>query len=225
MPYPEYVPVLKNSQWERFALATARGAKRGEAHLEAGYTDGGKRANNQKGSALYNRDEVKARVAELENEIHEQAVEATGLSQAYVIEGLKDNIEVAKQAKPLFDSQGNETGEYKLDLPAANRAYELLGKHQGMFRDRLDIHNMDSELSGMSPEELRAYVRALATEIGLRVVDESLDQRRAYILRNAASVGLACVASSGEDPASPEEPQDGGVRPVSEAAGVLSTRH
>jgi hypothetical protein len=40
------------------------------------------------------------------------------------------------QARPVFDSDGRETGEYRYNGMVANRALELLGKEPGMFVDK-----------------------------------------------------------------------------------------
>ena len=46
-----------------------------------------------------------------------------------------------------------ETGEYKFDSAGANRATELLGKHLGMFVDKVE-HSGKLEYEIVLPEEL-----------------------------------------------------------------------
>jgi phage terminase small subunit len=56
----------------------------------------------------------------------------------FVLKRLQENLERAMQAEPVRDSHGKPTGEYRYDGAVANRALELLGKHLGMFTDRVD---------------------------------------------------------------------------------------
>lgn len=218
------MPELANPQWEKFCVLTATGKKRGEAYSGAGFKSRGKNAENG-ACRLMKHQEVKDRITELELAIHEDVIVATGLTREFVINELKDNVERAKATKPVLDRQGLPTGEYKLELAAANRGLELLGKEMGMFRDRLDVHNLDSELGEMTGEQLRAFVGAAATEVGLRVVGMNDDELRTFIQRNAERVGLGVVDLRGEGAESPSDQEDGSVPAVSEASGVPPTRH
>ena len=56
----------------------------------------------------------------------------------YVIDGLRENYARAMQMEPVTDRKGIETGEYVYAGAVANRSLELLGKHLGMFVDRVD---------------------------------------------------------------------------------------
>lgn len=42
------------------------------------------------------------------------------------------------QAEPVLDSRGKPTGEYRYDGSVANKALELLGKHLGLFKDKVE---------------------------------------------------------------------------------------
>lgn len=67
--------------------------------------------------------------------------ERTEITQDWIIDRLVENVERAMQAEPVLDDKGNRTGEYVYQGNVANRALELLGKHQGMFIDRQQIDN------------------------------------------------------------------------------------
>jgi len=69
------------------------------------------------------------------------------VSQEYVLMNLKQVVEKSMQAEPVmkFDydlKQMVETGEYVFDSRGANQALQLLGKHVGMFKDKVE-HNGD----------------------------------------------------------------------------------
>lgn len=76
---------------------------------------------------------VSARIAEL------QAVRAarTEVTQDYVITRLRENVERALQTEPVCDREGTPTGEYVYQGAVVNGALALLGKHLGMFVERL----------------------------------------------------------------------------------------
>lgn len=58
-----------------------------------------------------------------------------------VILGLIDTINIATAKKPVtyITAKGEEKERYVLNLPAAIKGYELLGKHLGMFVERVDV--------------------------------------------------------------------------------------
>lgn len=75
--------------------------------------------------------------------------ERTEITADYVISGIVDTIERCKQAKPVTDRKGNpvltETADgsmapaYKFDSASVLKGYELLGKHLGLFTDKLEL--------------------------------------------------------------------------------------
>ena len=214
---------LANPRWERFAEATAKGMTRADAFYYAGFRAGNKRAAQNRGSTLFGRPEIKARVTEIEEELRQQGINESGITRGYVLAELKRNHEKATQAEAVLDREGNETGEYKYQGTVANRALELMGKELGMFADKLQLENLDSELEAMTPTELKNYVRAMAGEVGLRVVDMNEDQIREYILTQAPRVGLR-VEESGEGADRPADAEGEAVQPISEAEAVPRSR-
>ncbi len=67
----------------------------------------------------------------------EQAKRAkrTEIDQDYVLNGLKTVAERCLEAVPVLDAYGKETGQWRFNAQGANKAFELLGKHLGMFTD------------------------------------------------------------------------------------------
>lgn len=65
--------------------------------------------------------------------------ERVEITQDYVLGRLVQNVERSMQAQPLFDREGNLTGEYTYQGSVANKALELLGKHIGIFPERHEV--------------------------------------------------------------------------------------
>lgn len=84
------------------------------------------------------------------------------LTQDWVIERLVENADRAMQAVEVKSSQGVGTGEYKYDGSVANRSLELLGKHIGMFKERVEHTGKDGEsLAALSDAEVARRVAFL----------------------------------------------------------------
>lgn len=67
--------------------------------------------------------------------------ERTQVTQDWVIQKLTENVERSMQSEPVMQKKGNEwveTGEYQYQGSVANKALELLGKHLGMFVDKVE---------------------------------------------------------------------------------------
>lgn len=54
-------------------------------------------------------------------------------------ETFREVVDRSLVAVPVLNKQGDPTGEWTYDAPAALRAAELLGKSAGMFTDRIDV--------------------------------------------------------------------------------------
>ena len=82
-----------------------------------------------------------ARVRELQ---HEQ-LERLSISADYVILRLMDTLERCMQAVPVMvwdpeEGRKVESGEYTFDSKGALKALELIGRHLGMFEDKLSVN-------------------------------------------------------------------------------------
>ncbi|MAF43018.1 MAG: terminase [Parcubacteria group bacterium] len=62
----------------------------------------------------------------------------TGVSQEFVVNGLKATFARCMQVTPVLDKDGVPIGNYNFNASGANRALELLGKHLGMFIDKIE---------------------------------------------------------------------------------------
>ena len=126
------MPVLKNQRHELFSQGLVKGLPASKAYEEAGYVP-----NEANACRLTRNDKIQARVAELQS----RAATRVEVDRAWVLEKLKENAERALQATPVYDREGNETGEYQYQGNVANRALELIGKavEPGMFTDKMQI--------------------------------------------------------------------------------------
>jgi len=206
------MPKLKNPRWEEFAKQKATGQKHADAYLASGFVVEAKRgqerrrvAANRAGRLMSGHPEIGARILELETKSREDAIERSTIDRNYVLNGIKTNVERALQATPVLDRDGKPTGEWRYEGSVANAGYQLLGKELGMFADRTLIGSLDTEIEGMTSEQLRRYVRTLCNEVGLRMVDMDEEQTREWITHNAPKVGLRVVAEE----AKPPEPAPG----------------
>ena len=107
-----------------------------EAAKLAGYSE--KTAYSQ-GHRLLKDVEVHAYIEERQKE----RAEKLELDADWVLEKLKTVVDMSMQAKPVEKWDYNEkklveTGEYQYDSTGANRALELIGKHLGMFKDKIE---------------------------------------------------------------------------------------
>ena len=218
------MPALLNFRWESFARSRAGGMSNADSYRGAGYKCESDVQARQRGDKLGRKDVMKARVMEIRDALATNSLEAVGMNREWVLRELKENYGKAAAATEVTDRQGNKTGEFTFQGSVANRSLELMGKELGMFVDRFVVGDMDSELEGMKPEELRSFVKATAMSVGLRCVEMNDDELRTFILRNAGRVGLRVVEEGGEDSGGAPSSEDGGVSTVSEAGAVSPPR-
>ena len=76
--------------------------------------------------------------AEIDKALDKRA-NKVGLDAEWVLRRLKDISDRCMQAERVLDGKGMPTGEYRFDSAGANRATEMIGKHLGMFSDKLNI--------------------------------------------------------------------------------------
>lgn len=112
-----------------------------QAYLRCGY----KCKNEKVASVMASRLLANDKVARAIEEAKQKRSEKLELSAEWVLENLKNIAVRCQQAEPVmaFDYQARqmtETGEYSFDSKGANRALELIGKHLGMFTDKVDLN-------------------------------------------------------------------------------------
>lgn len=158
------MPVLNNPRHEKFCQELAKGASCGAAYMAAGY-DSDEGSAFSAGSRLYKKDEIKARVAEIQERAASRVEEKIAVSKAWVIERLVQNVERAMQFEEIEDRDGG-TGEFKYEGNVANRSLELIGKELGMFVDRKEV-GAPGDFDGLEGNALRDKLADELVELGL----------------------------------------------------------
>lgn len=138
------MPVLANARHERFAQELAKGKSQTDAYLAAGY-----KGDRTAASRLSTNANIQARIEELKSAIADRVE----IDEAYVLGTIKTTVERCTQARPVMDRKGDpvlvETpaGDiapaYVFDAKSVLRGAELLGKHIGMFKDRVEHSGPD----------------------------------------------------------------------------------
>lgn len=108
-----------------------------QAALRAGYSED---SAGSIGSENLQKPEIQAFLQKRREEI----AAAAEISPEWVIQRLIQISDRAMQAEPVmqwdYDAKALvETGEYKFDSSGANKATELIGKHLGMFINKIDV--------------------------------------------------------------------------------------
>lgn len=107
-----------------------------QAAIRAGYSH--KTACEQASRLLAN-----VKVQQYIIEKQDEKSEKLNISHEWVLQRLKDISDRCVQAEPVLirSLEGDmiESGEYRFDSGGANKSTELIGKHLGMFGDKLDV--------------------------------------------------------------------------------------
>ena len=82
---------------------------------------------------------VAARIAELQAIKKAVADETYGVNRGYIISNLKTVAERCMDAVEVTDKKGNPTGEWTFDSGGAISALEKLGKHIGMWPNKVQV--------------------------------------------------------------------------------------
>lgn len=103
------------------------------AYLRAGY-DCSEEAARRAGSRLLTNVDIRTELDKRQKVMQEK----TGISVEWVLERLTTLADRCMQAEAVTDREGNQTGEWKFDSSGANKALESIGKHLGMFKDKVE---------------------------------------------------------------------------------------
>ncbi|WNS74245.1 terminase small subunit [Bacillus sp. DTU_2020_1000418_1_SI_GHA_SEK_038] len=108
-----------------------------QAAIRAGYS---KISAKEIGYENLTKPHILARIEELQSERSEKLQ----IDQEWVLRRLVQISDRCMTTEPVmaFDYESKsmvETGEYQFDSHGANKATELIGKHLGMFKDKLEL--------------------------------------------------------------------------------------
>lgn len=92
-----------------------------------------------------------------------QRAKRVSLTADWVLDRLRENVERSMQVEPVRDHDGNAIGEYAYQGSVANGALTLIGKHLGMFADRLRVAVDDpdafaQQLKALPKAERQAFI-------------------------------------------------------------------
>jgi len=164
---------LKNARHERFATGLVDGLSQEKAYIEAGFSPNGARGAacnllKHYSSIIKRRDELLAEREMLNTIARVRAMETTQIDKERVMRELMDNAMIAKQAVPVLDKNGNETGVYNVNISASNQALIALGKEIGMFHNK-PVEAPRSKYADMSDEELKQYIFEKCRKLGFEI--------------------------------------------------------
>jgi phage terminase small subunit len=142
------MPTLTNPRHERFAQEYLVDLNAAAAYRRT-YPDAKGPTSEANGIRLLGNAKVETRIAELKAE----RAERTQVTQDWVIAKLVANVERSMQAEPVYDRQGNPTGDYIYLGAVANGALKLLGLHLGMFPQR----HANADGSNLPPAQVLIY--------------------------------------------------------------------
>lgn len=103
-----------------------------QAAIRAGYAPG---SAEVQGSRLL----TYAKVIEAISANKEKRAERTNITADRVLNGISRLIDRCEQAEPVLDKEGLPTGEYTFKANEALRGYDLLGRHLGLWNDKLKL--------------------------------------------------------------------------------------
>jgi len=151
---------------ERYAQGLFAGLSQREAYKRA-YN-----ASNMKDSTidrnaceLAGDNKISTRIEYLTNEFKERNM----LTVEWVLNNLKYVTERCLQQQAVLDREGNNTGEYKFEHTGANKSLELIGKHLGMFTDRIESHNI-TETIEYTAEDRQKRIAELQDKLGYKKI-------------------------------------------------------
>lgn len=105
---------------------------------------------------------VQARVQEL----HKARLARTDIDAEYVLSHLREIVERCMQAVEVLDADGEPNGTWTFSHAGANRALELLGRHLGLWNDKLSI--------GITEKKAREIIEQAAGVIVRHVKDPTV---------------------------------------------------
>jgi phage terminase small subunit len=142
---------------EKYAQGLFAGLSQREAYKQAydaeNMTD---KQIDEEACKLANSPKVAQRIKELTDELKNRNM----VTVEWVVNNLKSVAERCMQAEPLYNKDGDIV-EYTFQANGANKSLELIGKHLGMFTDKIESvnHNINEDLDKLPEDERHNRIR------------------------------------------------------------------
>lgn len=167
------MPVLKMIRQERYAQARSRGLTQIKSYYEAGYNGETDKTAHEAAVRLEKTTAVRARIDELLEAQHEDAIEREekrkdlvayddAMGKVEILQGLRTVFNLAIQQSVHQTKDGELVDGDPVNLGAANRALELMGKQEGMFADTKIIKR---EGDGMGKQQLLEAIEKVDAQL------------------------------------------------------------
>lgn len=183
-----------NPRQQKFVDGYLAGKPAYQAYIDAGYKVKDRRNAESNSSALLRNPKISAIVEAAEA----KAIETAGISVVWVIQRLVENVKRAMTPEQVLDREGNPTGRWTWNGSIANRSLELLGKHLGMFSNRVEITGKDG-----SPIPLRTTTSLLPSDIFAAQALLAGDHAKANEILRAMPMDQLIRMASMDDPIPP----------------------
>jgi phage terminase small subunit len=127
-----------NARQKRFVEEYLIDLNATQAAIRAGYS---KNRANAIGYDLLTNTDIQSAI----NSALAERAEKTKITAEYVLGNLKEVVERSLQRAPVFAAKGQQAQDdegrdvWEFNASGANKALELLGRHLGMFKDRVEI--------------------------------------------------------------------------------------
>jgi len=131
-----------------------------QAAIRAGFS---KKTAYSIGHELLTKDPIKKAIEVAQQELKKR----TEITQDWVLNNLKSVAERCMEAEQVVYRGQPVEGAYQFDSSGANRALELIGKHLGMFKDKL-------ELTGKDGGAINTVTRTMTEQEATQVYTENL---------------------------------------------------
>lgn len=109
-----------------------------QAAIRCGYSE---KTAAQQASRLLANPAIQEAISKKQKRIEQKAQ----VTHEWVINNLKKVFERCMQEEAVTDKDGNFEGVFKFEHTGANRALELIGKHIGMFKERVEHTGKDGK--------------------------------------------------------------------------------
>ena len=90
--------------------------------------------------------------------------ERTKIDADYVLNTIRDTVERCRQAEPVLDKEGFETGVWKFDAANVLKGCDLLGKHLKLWSDAPKV-DLSLNLSTLSDEQLEEKIKEYESKL------------------------------------------------------------